>query len=182
MRSVCWIRPGTICLWACGVVLLLGLLLPPRDVAAHTGTPVKQERVQAGPYTLDLRYYSTPRAGQNLLLLLVPVGAVTPTTIRVSAAPGPGVSATAARISTAPDPDQPSGTDALIPLAATGLWIVTIAADGPAGVGEAELAVIAASPGAVPVPVGWALGLSPLGGIIAFAVAQRRWLRAATAG
>ena len=166
--------------WVCGV-LLLGLLLVPGGASAHTGTPVRQEQVKAGPYTLDLRYYSTPRAGQNLLLLMVPVGEAVPTTIRVAAEPGPGVSATAARTSTAPDPDQPSGTDALIPLAVTGLWLITISADGPAGAGQAQLSVIAASPGAVPVPVGWALGLSPLSGIIAFAVAQRRWLRAATA-
>lgn len=157
--------------------LLAGMLGLPLGVAAHTGTPVRVERVKAGPYTLELRHYSEARAGQSLGLMIVPVGEARPAAIEVAADPGSGVDALPARVRTAPDPDDPAATDALIPLAVAGTWVVRIAAAGPAGRGQAETAVIAAAPGAIPVPVGWALGLSPLIGIVAFAVAQRRWLR-----
>jgi hypothetical protein len=164
--------------WAFGlVVLLLALLVVPTDAGAHTGEPERRERVKAGPYTLELRYYSIPRSGQNLLLMVVPVGGGQPDTIRVRAEPGAGVEARAAQVRTVPDPDDPTATDALIPLSATGLWVLTVEAAGPAGAGEAEVGVIAAAPGAIPVPVGWAIGLSPLIGIVGFAAAQRRWLR-----
>jgi hypothetical protein len=162
------------------LALLLGLLALPPGVAAHTGVPERQERVQAGPYTLELRYYSVPRSGQNLVLMIVPVAGGQPAAIQVTAVPGAGVDAPAAAVRTAPDPDDPTATDALIPIAAPGLWVITVAATGPAGTGQAELGLLAATPGAIPVPVGWAIGLSPLIGIIGFAAAQRRWLRSVT--
>jgi hypothetical protein len=159
------------------VLVLLALLAAPHDAGAHTGEPERQERVKAGPYTLELRYYSVPRSGQNLLLMIVPVDGGQPTTIRVMAEPGAGVEATPAEVRTVADPDDPTATDALIPLSTTGLWVLTIEADGSAGAGEAEIGVIAAAPGAIPVPVGWAIGLSPLIGVVGFAAAQRRWMR-----
>jgi hypothetical protein len=55
--------------------------------------------------------------------------------------------------------------------------VITVEASGAAGAGRAETGIIAAAPGAIPVPVGWAIGLSPLIGIAGFAAAQRRWLR-----
>ena len=39
---------------------------------------------------------------------------------------------------------------------------------------------LTATPGAIPLPVGWAIGLSPLIGIFGFAAAQRRWLKGMT--
>jgi hypothetical protein len=164
------------------LALLLAMLATPLAAEAHTGVPERKERVKAGPYTLELRYYGTPRAGQPLGLMIVPVDGGQPATIRVTVEPGAGVDAIAARVSTTPDPDDATATDALIHLSTTGLWVVTIGADGPAGTGEAETGVIAASPGAIPTPVGWAIGLSPVIGIIGFAVAQRRWLRGMTNG
>ena len=98
----------------------------------------------------------------------------------LAAVPGAGVDAPAARVRTAPDPDDPTATDALIPIAAPGLWVINVTATGPAGSGQAELGVLAAAPGAIPLPVGWAIGLSPLIGIIGFAVSQRRWLKRLT--
>lgn len=159
------------------VILLLACLGLPGGAAAHEGVPETVERVQAGPYALELRYYSTARAGQNLLLLVVPVGDVKPETVLIAAAPGAGVEAQPARVRTAPDPDDPAARDALFAPAAPGLWVIAIEATGAAGVGRVETGVIVAAPGAVPVPVGWAIGLSPLIGIAGFAAAQRRWLR-----
>jgi hypothetical protein len=159
------------------VIVVLACLGLPGGAVAHDGVPETVERVQAGPYALELRYYSTPRAGQNLLLLVVPLGGLEPEAVRIDVAPGAGVEAQPVRVRTAPDPDDPTATDALFAPAAPGLWVITIAADGAAGVGRAETGIIVAAPGAVPVPVGWAIGLSPLIGIVGFAVAQRRWLR-----
>ncbi|MFN8514021.1 MAG: hypothetical protein U0841_15840 [Chloroflexia bacterium] len=161
------------------LALLLASLAAPL-AAAHTGAPERSERVKAGPYTLELRYYSAPRAGQPLYLMIVPVGGGQPTTIRATAEPGAGVDAIAARVVMAPDNDDPTATDAAIHLSTAGLWVVTIAADGPAGSGQAETSVLAAAPGAIPIPVGWAIGLTPIVGVIGFAVAQRRWLRSVT--
>lgn len=161
------------------LLLVLGLAAP-GGVAAHTGVPERRERVQAGPYALELRYYGAPRAGQSLALMVAPLEGPQPTEVRIAATLGAGSDAVAARVRVAPDPDDPAATDALIPLATAGLWQITIEANGPAGAGRAETGIIAAAPGAVPVPVGWAIGLSPLVGVVGFAVAQRRWLRGMT--
>lgn len=162
------------------LAFLVATFAMPLTAAAHTGAPERSERVKAGPYTLELRYYSTPRAGQPLYLMIVPVEGGQPATIRATAEPGAGVDAIAARVVMAPDNDNPTATDAAINLSTAGLWVVTIAADGPAGSGQAETSVLAAAPGAIPIPVGWAIGLTPVIGVIGFAVAQRRWLRSVT--
>jgi hypothetical protein len=153
------------------------MLALPLAAAAHTGVPDRTERVKAGPYTLELRYYGTPHAGQPLGLMIVPVAGGQPTAIRVAADPGAGVSATAARVSTSPDSADATATDALIYLSTAGLWVITVSADGPAGTGQAETGIVAAAPGAIPVPVGWAIALTPLIGIVGFALSQRRWLK-----
>ncbi len=179
--SGCPAPTGGVALRAIGLlVMLLGLLALPLGVAAHTGVPERQERVQAGPYTLELRYYSVPRSGQSLILMVVPVDGGQPAAIQVTAVPGAGVDAPTPTVRTAPDPDDPTATDALIPISRPGLWVINVSATGPAGTGQAELGVLAATPGAIPLPVGWAIGLSPLIGIIGFAAAQRRWLRGLT--
>jgi len=107
-------------------------------------------------------------------------GRPTPDALTIVAWPGAGVSAISQRAHVSPDPDRPAAYAVAVLLPVTGAWTLHLAAAGPAGAGVGRLPITAAAPGAVPVPVGWALGLAPLAGLLAFAVAQHRWLAAQT--
>jgi len=161
------------------VVLTALALASPGAILAHEGATAGRETVIAGPYMLDVLFYNEARAGRELQLVVVPVGGSArprPGAITIVAQPGAGISATVQRARVVPDPDRPGAYAVAVLLPVTGAWILRLEAVGPAGEGVGRLPVAAASPGAVPVPVGWALGLAPLAGLLAFAVAQRRWL------
>ena len=110
------------------------------------------------------------RAGQELPLLVTPVaGTAAPERVRVVARPGLGVDSTPTRATLVPDPDDPGSFAGAVRVPVVGPWLVDVLADGPAGAGSATLTVTAATPGALPLWLGWALGLSPLVGVLWFA-------------
>lgn len=165
------------------LTLLLTLTLAqPTPTRAHDGEPVGHATVVAGSYTLNVRFYSRPRTGRELQFVIVPPEGTTLQTVQVSAQPGLGTSATSQRARVGPDPDRPGAYGVAVPLPVTGAWILRFEVAGEAGGGQGRLPVTAASPAAVPAPVGWAIGLAPLAGVLAFAVAQRRWLLANAEG
>ena len=164
-----------------GLTLLLTLaLVQPAPTLAHDGKPVGRESIVAGPYRLDVIFYNQPRAGQELQFVIVPPEGTAVRTVQVSAQPGLGTAATPQRGRVGPDPDRPGAWGVAVLLPVTGAWILRFEVAGDAGGGQGRLPVTAAAPAAVPVPVGWAIGLSPLVGVLAFAIAQRRWLLAHT--
>jgi hypothetical protein len=53
-----------------------------------------------------------------------------------------------------------------------------VSLDGPQGPGTGSIVVTVSAPGAIPVWLGWLIGLSPLVGLAWFGLAQRRhWRR-----
>ena len=165
------------------VALAALAIVAPAVGLAHEGAPTARETVMAGPYALDVHFYGGARAGRELQLVVAPAGGddrPAPDALTIVGRPGAGVSSTPQRARIAPDPDRPTAYAVAVPLPVTGAWILHLAAAGPAGEGVGRLPIAAAAPGAVPVPVGWALGLAPLAGLVAFAVAQHRWLAAQT--
>ena len=180
--------PGSIRSYrAAGVRALLTLLallaagLVPGGVAAHTGKVLRVEQVTAGPYNLNVLFYSETRAGQDLQLLVAPIvppGAPQPQLdLQVAAQPGPGTSAAAVRGIVAPDEELPGAFGVRLPLPVAGAWTLEFAADGPQGPGVGRLAVTASAPGALPAWAGWALALLPLLGLLLLGLSYRRWGR-----
>lgn len=62
-------------------------------------------------------------------------------------------------------------------LGTDGAWDLEIDLDGPAGSGSVRVPVKVAAPAAIPVWLGWAIGLSPLLGIAWFARWNQRQLK-----
>ncbi|HLI29391.1 MAG TPA: hypothetical protein VKZ60_20180 [Chloroflexota bacterium] len=162
-------------------VVVAGLLAAARVALAHDIPPATLTTVRAGPYSLVVaRYAEPPRSGAELPLLVSPApdAPVAPTAVWVVARPGLGTDATPTRAVLAPDPDAPGGFAGGVRLPVAGAWLLDLLVDGPAGPGQATLAVTAAAPHAMPVWLGWLLGLSPLAGVGGLVWWQRRYLRA----
>jgi hypothetical protein len=146
---------------------------------AHAERPASVTQVQAGPYAFSLALYAEqPRAGQDLVFVLAPTpSGPQPSSVRVSAQPGLGTNATPTRAEFAVDPDNPAALAGSVRLSVTGAWLLEVVADGPAGEGRARLPLTAAAPGALPVWLGWVIGLAPLLGVVWFGWWQHRYLR-----
>lgn len=180
-------RPGPL-RWLAQLPLLTGLVLAfvalVSPVAAHGARPLRHEQLTAGPYTLAVLFYSAPRAGSTLQLLVVPQAAAGNDVSQLTAVarPGAGTPATLVRGQVAPDPELAGAFAVEQALPVTGAWILQFTVVGSAGEGSARLPVTAAAPGAIPEPVGWALALAPLLGLAAFGYRQWRWFRTERAG
>jgi hypothetical protein len=167
-----------------GVALAVGLtvplmLLPGAPAAlAHDASPASTTTVLAGPYTLTVALYADPpRPGQELPVLVTPTGdGPAPESARLLARPGLGVDSIPTRATLVPDPDAPGSFAGAVRVPVMGAWLVDVLVDGPSGPGAATLAVTAAAPGALPIWLGWALGLSPLLGVAWFGWWQHRYL------
>ncbi|HEY7068098.1 MAG TPA: hypothetical protein VII06_41995 [Chloroflexota bacterium] len=160
--------------------LVLGLAVGAPAAVAHDEPPASTTTLTAGPYPLTVALYADPpRAGQELSVLISPNSgaAAAPDRVRLVARPGLGVDSIPTRAVLTPDPDGPGAFAGAIRLPAMGPWLVDVLADGPAGPGAATLPVTAAAPGALPIQLGWAFGLSPLLGVVWFAWWQHGYLR-----
>lgn len=160
------------------LALALGLLAAAPAALAHDERPARTDLVQAGPYALEIALYTDqPRTGQAFAVVVAPQGDPAPTTVRLVARPGLGTNATPSRSTLGPDPDAPDRFAGLAHLSVTGAWLLDVQADGPAGAGRATYAMTAAAPGAVPVWLGWLVGLSPLLGVVWLGWWQHRYLQ-----
>jgi hypothetical protein len=160
--------------------LAVGLALAGAAPAfAHAERPASTTTLEAGPYLLVVALYAEqPRAGEELPVAVTPgLGAAAPSQVRVVARPGLGTNATPIRAELAPDPDDPGSYAGSVRLSVTGAWLLEVVAAGPAGDGRALVPVTAAAPGAVPVWLGWLVGLAPLLGVVWFGWWQHRYLR-----
>lgn len=161
-------------------LVAIGLVaLGSSPVAAHGDTPVRTEILRAGPYTVAVLFYTVPRPGSDLRLLVVPQAPAStsagPIGVRARAVPGAGNLRPPVIARTAPDPELANATVVEQPLPTVGAWLLVFDFDGPAGQATARLPVTAAAAGAIPVQLAWAIASIPLAGLVAFAVAQRRW-------
>jgi hypothetical protein len=162
-------------------LLVGGLALSQATPAlAHDERPASLTRVDAGPYSLTVAVYTDqPVAGQDFAVLVSPAAGAgpAPERVRLVARPGLGTDATPVRAALVPDPDGPGGFAGTARLPVTGAWLLDVVVDGPAGEGRATLHMTAAAPGALPPWVGWAVGLSPLLGLVWLGWWQHRYLR-----
>jgi hypothetical protein len=160
------------------VAVGLALELAAPAASAHVERPASTTTVEAWPYTLAVaRYADPPRAGQEFEVVVTPApGSAAPDAVRVVARPGLGTNATPTRSVLAPDADAPGSFAGAVRLSVTGPCLLDVVVDGPAGPATATLAMTAGAPGALPIWLGWALGLSPLLGVAWFTWWQHRYL------
>lgn len=151
------------------LVALLALF-PPAVARAHAGEP-RHERLQVGPYLMDVGFSHWPvRAEQSVDITFEP--------IESTFEPGAGIAGktgTVTLISPSGDEFGPTalarhpryrdlwGLD-LIALPAAGDWRIVLTLDGPLGAGRGELGPVRLGerPGP-PATVAWLVGVLPLG-------------------
>ena len=158
-----------------GVVLLLcaGLLLP-LSAGAHAATPLKEETVQAGPYGIKISYYSLPRTEQAASLTLAPLpGRPVFQQVKATLRPAGATNSTPRTLTVRPDPtDGPGVQEVIVTANVVGAWTLHLEVNGPAGPSTVDAPIAVAGPAAIPVWVGWLIGLSPLYLAIGFVVWQ----------
>jgi hypothetical protein len=152
------------------------LALVPGMAFGHEGQPAVVREVQAGPYPLIVELFGTLRAGQPLPMRIIPTG-TPPRRIEVIMRPTDGTAATPSPATVTADPDQPGAFAAEPTVLVSGAWEIDIRALGEAGEGSVRVPLDLAGPAEIPLWLGWAIGLTPLLGLGAFAAWQARWLR-----
>ncbi|GAC1632179.1 MAG: hypothetical protein NVS4B11_32860 [Ktedonobacteraceae bacterium] len=167
-------KPLQYLLLVAGVIALLAVLvdLGVSVVATtHGNTPAHVIHVTAGPYPLTLSLYKDPAdAGYALPFAITPQaqGALT---YNVTSVPAHGIHATPVRAGLTPDGHNGVNGAAEIPV--QGAWTLHITVDGSAGQGEVDVPVTAVAPPAIPLWLGWLIGLIPIYGLFAFLLSQR---------
>ena len=149
---------------------LLVLCLAPSALLAAPASAhqeaARTEQLQAGPYLLSVQLYDDPAHVEQPLLLTVrssPANdSLNDATVTVSGVPGPGTDATQTPATTMqPDPAEPGLYTGEVSLPVRGAWDLQLEVSGPEGEGTANVPITVAAPSAIPVWLGWLIGLSP---------------------
>ncbi len=156
------------------LILIIELVLA-LAATMHGSTPARVERVQAGPYPLTVSLYTDPaNAGFALPFAIAPQQPQSGVlTFDVTSVPGTGVDATPVHASITHDSNIRNGVQGAAEITVRGEWNLLISVDGPQGHAEASVPVTATAPPAIPLWLGWSIGLIPLYGLLAFLLLQR---------
>ena len=158
-----------------GVLALLAVLVDLGiSIAAttHSDTPVRVEHVNAGPYPLTLNLYKDPANAGYALPFAITTQTQSPLTYNVTSVPAHGIHATPVRAGLTPDGHNGVNGAAEIPV--RGIWTLHIVVNGPAGQASVDAPITATAPPAIPLWLGWFIGLIPIYGLFAFLLSQRR--------
>ena len=162
-----------------GVVALLVVLIELGfSVAAttHGSTPARIVHVNAGPYPLTVNLYKDPaNAGYALPFSIAPQQSISGTlTYDVFSVPAHGMHATPVRAGLSPDANIHNGVQGTAEITVQGNWTLQITVTGPSGTSVANVPIVATAPPAIPLWLGWLIGLIPIYGLLAFLLTQRR--------
>ncbi len=167
-------KPLQYLLLVVGMVALLAVLvdLGVSIVATtHGNTPVRVVHVTAGPYPLTLNLYKDPaNAGYALPFAITPQ-TQDQLTYNVTSIPAKGIHATPVRAGLTPDGQNGVNGAAEIPV--QGDWTLHVTVNGSAGFGTVDVPITAIAPPAIPLWLGWLIGLLPIYGLLAFLLSQR---------
>ena len=157
----------------CTVLALLALSGAPAH--AQSGAPLKTIDVQVGSYPLQVSYYNEVQGGGALQFGIAPQpGGAVPGSYVVMAVPGTIVNAVPVRASVGPDPERPGGVRGSVYLPVSGQWMLSVDVIGPLGHAVEDVPILAAAPPAIPVWLGWLIGLLPVWAIVGFVIWQAR--------
>jgi hypothetical protein len=164
--------------WLLAPLLAALLTLLASGKAKAHGGPDFTRTLAAGPYVVDVSLEDYPPIADHRVEVIVTPHA---SGLRLSGSlgilPGLGTDAIPLRAALAPV----RGSSALvgsIHMPVRGAWIIAVHLDGPHGKGEASFDIVVSAPGAIPIWLGWAIGLLPLYGFI-WLVWNQFWYRRA---
>ena len=161
-------------LLALGVVALVVLLIDTGISIASTlpsGTPARVVQVSAGPYPLTVNLYKDPANAGYALPFSISSPQARSLTFDASTVPSVDVDATPVRASLTPTTNGEQGT---AEITVQGAWTLQINVSGPAGHAFALVPITATAPPAIPLWLGWLIGLIPLYGLLLFLFIQRK--------
>ena len=168
--------------WSMLLVICLALLtFPLASVSAHEDA-VRIEQLSAGPYLLSVQLNDDPaKVEQPLELTVQPLpgsAALDGATVTVTGVPGLGTDAMQTRETTMqPVSGEPGSYTGQVSFPVRGAWDLEVGVSGPAGEKTASVPLIVAAPEAIPVWLGWLIGMSPLAGVVWFVWWNRGYLR-----
>lgn len=162
--------------------LLALLVLGGEPARAQSRQPLKTIDVQVGGYPLQVSYYSEVQGGGTLEFGIAPqAGGSVPGSYVVMAVPGTTVNAVPVRARLERDPERPGGVRGSVHLPVSGQWMLSVDVIGPLGHAVEDVPILAAAPPAIPVWLGWLIGLLPVWAIVGFVLWQSRRSAAARA-
>jgi hypothetical protein len=146
------------------IILTMTLTAIPGAALADSG-PVHTETLQVGPYVVNVNLYQDPpMTDQSVEVTVVPQDSHLRLTGSINTIPGLGTDAVELHSQLAPL--NSSGTlVGSIRMPVRGAWTIEVQLDGPQGAGQASFPITVAAPGAIPIWLGWLIGLLPLLGV-----------------
>lgn len=156
-----------------GVVAFLVLLVEIGLSIAATlpgSTPARTVQVKAGPYPLTVNLYKDPANAGYALPFTISSPQARSLTFDASTVPAESVDATPVHASLTATANGAQGT---AEITVQGAWILQVDVNGPAGPGTALVPINATAPPAIPLWLGWLIGLIPLYGLLLFLLMQR---------
>ncbi len=165
-----------------GLAILLAM--GPTPVAAQSlpATPARTEAITAGPYNLSVNLYSNPlRSGEAAAISISPLPGSAPlegAKLSMVARPGPGTDASSGRTIPLAANQATGGLYAgQLTLEVRGAYLLEIDVAGPAGSASATVPLNVSAPAAIPVWLGWLIGLGPaLVGLTLFGLWNKSYL------
>lgn len=152
------------------------------ETASANQPPARVEEQTAGPYRLEITFFEAlPTVSQpvHFAVRAVPGSpALDGAVITALGVPGPETLALSTRpVALQPEPEFAGSYVAGLLLSVRGAWDLEVHIAGPAGKAIARIPVAVAVPYAMPVWLGWVIGMSPLLVLGWFAWWQRGYLR-----
>ena len=133
-------------------------------------TPARVVQVKAGPYPLTVNLYKDPANAGYALPFTISSPQARSLTFDASTIPDEGVDATPVHASLTTTANGAQGT---AEITVQGAWTLQVDVTGPAGTGTALVPINATAPPAIPLWLGWLIGLIPLYGLLLFLLMQR---------
>jgi len=154
-------------------ILLTFIAVP--EVALAGEKPAHSETLTAGPYVIVLNLFQNPPQVEQPLDVSIICCASAHLSGRISGIPGLGTDGVIVRANLTPDLQQPGTLVGSIRLPVRGAWRLVVDLNGSRGQGTASLDVTVTAPNAIPIWLGWLIGLSPLVGCAWLARQQWRY-------
>jgi uncharacterized membrane protein YhdT len=154
------------------------LLVVPLAIAlsAAGASPLATQNATVGPYTVLLSFYSFPRAGQSFNMTIESDRPGQPLTFSAATLnPAPGTDGNTITVILAPDGENQGAYNVQATPPVTGKWLLHVTIAGAAGVVTGNIPINVTGPPAIPLWLGWSIGLVPLPFILAFMAYQFIW-------
>jgi hypothetical protein len=163
-------------------LVLAGAMLLLSSAPAFAQGPVRSETLYAGGYQLRVDLYSDPPFTGSRYDFDVLVSADRPADVRgvdvtAAAVPDAGTNATELPATITAVRSDPGGFKGYVTMGVRGRWHLHFVVSGLLGTDTVNLPLDVAAPTEIPLWLAWAIALSPLLGLLAFARRQRSYLR-----